>query len=46
MENKRDDVKYSKKCKDYLIGGFVGGATFIVIPAILLIIGSIFGSIS
>lgn len=46
LENERNASRDSKSALNYLIGGTVGGAVLILLPSILLIVGSIFGSIA
>ncbi len=46
IENERTASRDSKTPINYLIGGITGGAVLILLPAILLIIGSVFGSIA
>lgn len=46
IENERTASRDSKGAINYLIGGLTGGAILILLPGILLIIGSTFGSIA
>ncbi len=46
IENERNATRDSKSAINYLIGGVTGGAIMILLPAILLIIGTAFGSIA
>ena len=44
VTNERDAVRDGKNAFGFLIGGLTGGAILILLPGILLIIGSVFGS--
>lgn len=46
VENERNGNRDNKSALNYLVGGSVGGAVLILLPSILLIVGSIFGSIA
>lgn len=46
IENEKNATRDSKAGINYLIGGLTGGAVLILLPGILLIIGSTFGSIA
>lgn len=46
VENDRVGGRDPKSGLNYLIGGLTGGAVLILLPSILLIIGSVFGSIA
>lgn len=46
VENERTGGKDPKSGLNYLIGGITGGSILIMLPSILLIIGSVFGAIA
>lgn len=46
IENEKNANRDTKTGLNYLIGGLVGGGVLILLPSIILIIGSVFGSIA